>query len=330
MIFDELCKVAEATDIPGLESLVRRAAVFTMDSTFEKYDRENDPPDRVVVDGLIDGKVFLPFPVTCLTFTNCSMILRNVDGAIKFILYDQIGSGRTVGEIFKWFAKDESLVKMRRGYYSTAHSYLVAGAFDAVRDGADGNSVSVKFEFDALGVMDTEGQIDFFDYDTQDGGNMNLDRVLRHIVGTIGKSVLVFDKINNMDNFILESTPVKVRNQKNKKPGKKIPRSHQRSIYTLLAPRKIRRILGTQQESTGTGSKKGEHARRRHWRYLSKKRYRFDERGMPIEPKVIPAGPRKGQLYYKKVDVPAQWIGASEKQIGQTFYRVCLDIPAWG
>ncbi|MCP4163036.1 MAG: hypothetical protein GY760_23495 [Deltaproteobacteria bacterium] len=97
---------------------------------------------------------------------------------------------------------------------------------------------------------------------------------------------------NHPKNFILEELPLK----KRKKP-KKALRSHEKSIFTMLTPDKIRSKIGI--NNSGEGKKKKPHERRRHFR--RKKSGGF-------------------------TPVKACWVGDSEKIIGNKMYKVRLDI----
>lgn len=135
----------------------------------------------------------------------------------------------------------------------------------------------------------------------------------------------IINIINYPKNFILEKTSDKIR--KSTKSFKKIARAHQRPTYTVLTPDKIRQIMGLSQPGAGIagGRKKRPHDRRQHDAFLSNDKYRFDIKGRLIEPKVIPYGSRVGQLYFKKIRIPAIWVGASEVKKGNKIYRVILD-----
>ncbi len=129
---------------------------------------------------------------------------------------------------------------------------------------------------------------------------------------------------NQPDRFILETTPVKV---KAKVQKDKLLRSHQRPLYTILEPEKIREKLGiTYPNSTGKKRKSPiPHEKKRYISWLRKKRFSKDKDGKPIEPKPIPWGKDKGILYYKKRIVSASWVGQSEAIVGNKRYRVVLN-----
>ncbi|MBU1194027.1 MAG: hypothetical protein KKE62_01660 [Proteobacteria bacterium] len=106
------------------------------------------------------------------------------------------------------------------------------------------------------------------------------------------------------ENFILETTPKKVRKPK---PGK-VPRSHERPYYTLLTPKKIRKKLNLEDPTSETGSHSSPapHERRGHWRTYRDERYK-NMRG-------------------KRQWIGPVWIGASEAKVGNKIYKVRLDL----
>ncbi len=104
------------------------------------------------------------------------------------------------------------------------------------------------------------------------------------------------------ENFILETTPKKVRRPK---PGK-IPRSHERPYYTLLTPKKIRKKLGIENPDSKPGIGPTPHERRGHWRIYSAERYK--------------------KMRGKRQWIDPVWIGSSEAKIGNKIYKVRLDL----
>jgi len=105
--------------------------------------------------------------------------------------------------------------------------------------------------------------------------------------------------LNNLENrFILEEKPI---NPKIKKGM--IARSHQRSKYTILEPKIIRKRMGLQ--PTGKALEEG-YERRRHYRTYRNDRY--------------------VNVQGKTVVIEATWVGPSEKQVGKKYYKVRLDL----
>jgi hypothetical protein len=104
--------------------------------------------------------------------------------------------------------------------------------------------------------------------------------------------------------FILEESPAKTIKQK--KGSRKIPRSHQRSMFTFLQPVDIRRKLGLEHPGQDrTRNSPVPHERRRHLRRLRKESGYKEDRVVPVK---------------------ACWIGASENMVKGRRYRVRLDL----
>ena len=137
----------------------------------------------------------------------------------------------------------------------------------------------------------------------------------------------------NPNKFILRTANVgatKRAKKRNKNRPDRIPRSPDKPIYTILRPDEIRERMGIQNFTDGVSHEQRRHItmpfeRRRHWRYLSHEKFRYSKDGKPVEPKVIPTGQRRGEYYYKRVDVPATWVGTSERIIGNKHYKVILN-----
>lgn len=103
-------------------------------------------------------------------------------------------------------------------------------------------------------------------------------------------------------NFVLESSPVRMRNEKHR-----LLRSHERPTYTLLRPNEIRRRMHLP-ESTGDGRIVAPHERRGHFRTLRDERFTRLPDGSP-----------------RRIWIPATWVGPAENVVGERRYRVILD-----
>lgn len=108
--------------------------------------------------------------------------------------------------------------------------------------------------------------------------------------------------LNTPSRFVFEISPAKGRNN-----VKKILRTQDRPIYTLLTPDEIKKRYGLDgAQGDGTGKSKVPHPRRRHLRTLHSEKFRH----------------KQGQT----ITIPACWVGPEEKQIGNKIYRVRLDV----
>ena len=116
---------------------------------------------------------------------------------------------------------------------------------------------------------------------------------------TAVEELMVF---NRPDRFIVRETPSRVRPA----DGPKIPRSHERAVYTILHPHEARSKLGLSEPTGRTLRHVGE--RRRHVR-----RYPDD----PV---------RWPNAHGKVIVIPATWVGPHEAQVGRRHYSIMLDL----
>lgn len=152
------------------------------------------------------------------------------------------------------------------------------------------------------------------------------DRITQECLDNINAVLGQIAYMNSPDRFILRETPVKP-----PKPGKskKILRSNQRPIYTILKPDEIRLKMGLAEPGqTSTGTRKAPIGTdvRRHRRYLKHGKYRFDDNGVELKQKVIPTGEDRGKLYYKYTDIPAYWRGPDRVERNGKIYKVMLNL----
>lgn len=106
---------------------------------------------------------------------------------------------------------------------------------------------------------------------------------------------------NTPNKFVVEREPVK----KQKIAKDRVARSHQRSKFILLDPKHIRKTIGNPTASEKRQSP-GAHQRRRHERLLKSEKFTK----------------KQGET----ILVPATWVGPTEKQEGNSIYRVRLDL----
>lgn len=113
---------------------------------------------------------------------------------------------------------------------------------------------------------------------------------------------------NRPDRFIVRETPARLRDAN----SIKIPRAHERHVYTLLHPTEIRTRLNLPRPQEAAQSSKaapkfvGE--RRRHVR-----RYPDDASRWP-------------NMHGKSIVIPATWVGPSESVVGRRTYKIMLDL----
>jgi hypothetical protein len=305
MIFDKICGIAERHGEPKLKKILKSAAVFKIYGMYKpRY--TNDIFDSFT----------LPYPITavedekiCAIFIDRDENAMGIAEARDFAVfvpvnsvkntYEQVLEGSTDSEEMEYFKKVMSNMIESNSFLSL-YGFTVGG-------------IETKL-FD-YGLVNKKGAVVLA---TQK------DKLIEQLVESankmLAKAMVNLMSLNSPDRFILKETPKKI-----KKPKKnRIKRTHERPLYTLLRPNEIREKIGLR-SNVNTGKTKAPHERRRYWRFLSDEKYRFDRKGDIIEPKIIPFGPRRGELYYKKVDVPASWIGQSSKRTKNKIYRVVLD-----
>lgn len=127
--------------------------------------------------------------------------------------------------------------------------------------------------------------------------------------GTLGNVATAFEELmyfNSPDRFILEETPLGALQKKGKGAARaKIPRSHDRPVYTILKPTEIRQKLNLPIERTGTHASPVPHDRRAHPRTLRSEKFKN----------------KKGQT----IIIPATWVGVNEVTRGNKRYKILLD-----
>ncbi len=123
-----------------------------------------------------------------------------------------------------------------------------------------------------------------------------------------GNAVTALEELMTLytpERFVLEVNPVLTDKQARLlAKGKKIPRSDQRPIYTILTPGEIREKMGVRLQDEIDRKSPAPHERRAHLRRLRKE---------------------SGYKEDKIIRVKASWIGVSEKTVGNKRYRVILE-----
>ena len=303
-IFDDALIICEKF-LPDLLPLFRDAKLFMLDSA-DICSNVKDNDFKLPVDTF-----FLPFPVSVV-------IIKPPHGYWHMTMFEDCEEGN----IWIHAPRNFLLVHEIDDPRQTDTPYVfVKGAVLGKTEGSESDN-TVGTEFVAAATKKkmyyriTGDEIQ----EHRAMGEWELSHYLAQIIESMHNDMLFFALLNTPENFILEKSPAK-----QQRTGKKIPRSHQRPEYTLLSPARIREKMGLPQVPAGTRASPRPHDVRKHEKWLSAKRYRFDKRGMPIEPMVIPRGPRKGELYYKHKIIEAHWSGPSENRVGNKIYRVILD-----
>lgn len=319
MIFDKLCGVVER-HFKNLIYPLKHANIFQFEGIpHDVLPRimQNRPPDYF--EHLFDS-FFLPYPVTAIEDKASCIILVDTEE-------NQTGLGNTRhfieamlpgvdnSDYFNDSESDRQLLKnLKLG--QNVPKNCVCLTYGRIRfRAANLEHLVVTGGVIAIHFADKK-RIIYKNMQDKIDRNKMVEVALKNAATAI-EEVLFF---NQPDKFILQRKNVKAQ----KIAKNKIARSHQRPVYTLLHPAQIRARLGISNPSS-LQRQVTPHERRRHQRYLSSAIYDRDDNGIKIEPKIIPQGPRKGQPYYKSVNIPASWIGPSEKVVGNKRYKVILD-----
>lgn len=297
MLFDQFCGVAEKL-LPKYLDAARQAKLFVFDQAPHEFLPKTKPD--------INFDLFtLPFPITAVEDTANLIILSDP-------VENQFGINHTRRYI------EVSRIDASMDNYS---NQLIPDDMKLERE-----SNKELFEKLSGDIFITEGQINQIEvHEAQWIVSANLDYC--HWVDKRRKSVKTYDQnqiddytrnaaasnamsaleelmtLYTLDRFILEASPVLTEKQVRRlSKGKKIPRSDERPVYTILKPSEIREAmhinLGHDRKSPVP------HERRAHFRQLRKE---------------------SGYKEDKIIMIKATWIGVSEKTIGNKHYRVILD-----
>jgi hypothetical protein len=303
MIFDSLCRIAERQPVPPeLSKAVERARLFRFEfNAHEALPKEYGP---AILAWLMDN-LYLPFP--CVAIEDRASVVVLWDGSVEGdVPLRGAGHERHFIECLDFDQADpaafydgseETRELMRRGccgismgrisldtQRSRGHQFLVTGHLD----------FSLVMQRDQVLVA---GEV--VDVGTE------LTRAALRNASTALQEVML---LNDPTTFIVESTPLSALERKppKLKPGqiRRIARSHERPIYTVLKPHEIRQRMGL---PAPVGKRSvTPHERRSHLRTLRSEFFRPDTRG-------------------KQILIPASWIGPSEAVVGKRRYRVILD-----
>lgn len=318
MIFDKLCGVAER-HLPFIVPFLKDAKIFEFKGI-----------PHHILPTLFEEKTSEQIDDMCNSFFMPYQTIVVEDGASCILLHDAYTD--TIGLDHERFFIEATFPKNSSDEFYD-NKFMTKEKRDEIRSQLDAKLITVIFGLHQIKQWDkksfgTSGElrgamicdkkqaldVDLFRQLSYDESK-NLQEGTLINISTAIQEIMFF---NQPDKFILERRHIKQK----KSIKDRIPRSHQRPIYTILHPAKIRRTMNVHHKA---GKSPVAHERRRHVRYLSHPMYAKDKDGYMIESKMIPNGPRRGEPYYKKTVVPASWIGPSEAVVGNKRYRVILD-----
>lgn len=285
--FDRLCKVIEhlAKSAKGKNSLEFMDKIMKLTQYGKLFVFEQRAIDIELEEFTQDkaDDFRLPFP---------AMIVSDLDSIIMV----EDSQKDAAGIKAKRFFVDCADIDHHRGLMT---SITAAYIEDAYIDSQTGNFVAQKI-VDPHNWMTDGRQV------WQSNNNNDKERIellMNDYVRNVIASVEEISLLNSPANFVFESKPRKIRQPKKNK----IPRSHERKHFTLLAPNVIRDIMKVENQPEGvdSGEKVG-HDRRGHYRTLRSDFYKN----------------RQGE----KIWIDPVWVGPQESVIGNRTYRVRLDV----
>lgn len=304
MIFDKFCGVVERW-LPEYKDLALEAKVFMFDRPAHTINLQYRKEEIELF--------ALPFTITCIEDPATAMIFfDSVENQIGF------SSARGFLDIVPIF-DDDNMNEYSRNTPEELQ-IIEKNRSDLLQLGMTKDTLMIKEGFFINGVWSEKGLVSNYQLiriivcdknkklvDGLPDVNGSLlkatESTSRNVMAAIEELLLV----NSKKNFVLETTP-----KNPKTSSKKIPRCHQRPMYSILDARTIRTKMGTlasHEKTLQEGRLRNSpvpHERRRHPRRLSADGGHFKEDRVII--------------------IPACWIGESEKVVGNKIYKVRLDI----
>lgn len=300
MIFDDFVSVSKFC--PDLKQYLRRARIFH----FPAYAREFVPTeisDEEVV--FLKENFFLPFP--CLAVedkTSCVLIWD--DKQTKKEIPTGIDRKRFFAECLPagnldpaaYRADEEELIKGAPDIPELKGAFLISwGHVEHFRI-VNNKEELVGGRF-AGGLLVNKHEV-LFEFQAESG--LTQQQFTEGFLKNCKTALEEVTYMNSPSRFILEKRPLQVRQHRNKR---RIPRSNERPVYTLMTPKEIRTEMRLPPVSSGGA--RSPHERRRHVRKY--RDARFSER-----------------VRNKTYIIPATWVGPSETRFDGHRYKVMLDL----
>lgn len=308
MLFDKLCGLAER-HLPHLIPTLDQAALFH----FPGRPHEFLTAQRDQIDYDQANELFhLPFPVVALEDDASVCILMDseegqlgLEGRRYFV--DMMSSKTDAGN-FNWSysrmgVKTEEAMAAQEQFADQLDSpYVInCGYLEEMHYQPDTRKMISYGVVTSSYVLNKKELFSVYDQeDMRDFPQNMVNDILRNPVTAHEELIM----LTNPKYFILEDSPAN--EPKQKKSSKKIPRSHQRSVYTYLKPADIRHKLGLENpRQERTRNSPVPHERRKHLRCLRRESGYKEDRIVPVK---------------------ACWIGAREKVVKDRKYKVRLDL----
>jgi hypothetical protein len=286
MIFDTLVSMIERTSSDRMKQMAAEARLFyfPMSSIGGTLKRQYTKEQL----HFLRDEFFLPFPITAVEDNDSCVIVQAIEPE-KFGL-DQ-----------KWMCCEYIPPMAREDWPLPGCGLINMGcitSMEAMDDGVKYNAcvpVVVMLIVDAL-RKEVIGDIRVEEDDLSTDAMHARKTAFRNWITAIEELML----LNEPSRFILEDRPLKERVN-----PKKILRSHERPIYTLLRPKEIRERMHLTEHLVHTHSSPIPHERRAHKKVLRSERYK---------------AARGRELF-----IPATWVGPHENTHGRRRYKVLLD-----
>jgi hypothetical protein len=299
MLFDKLCGVVERF-FPDKRTILEEAKLFTFDKIPHEHLSKTKPD--------FDLDLFaLPFPITAIEDAASLIIL--IDSQVhqtglnierNFIEFMEYGKN---SEAFSNINLAPQLREHHDEYMQMLDQlkgYLVVNEGVVREVVADETQWLSDTSLKQIHLIDRSGKL----RSTRDPSEIPLDDV-KAANGNVITALEELMTLFTPERFILETKPVLTDKQARLlAKGKKIPRSDQRPIYTILTPGEIRDKIEVKLQDQIDKKSPIPHERRAHLRRLRKE---------------------SGYKEDKIIRVKASWIGVSEKTVGNKRYRVVLE-----
>lgn len=351
MIFDQFCGLVER-HFPAFTPLLKQAKIFYFEGIAHEVLPSTFTPDELEE---FTSNFFMPFPVTAVEDkASCILLMDAVPGqrGLHCLRYyfelipasapvEAFGDSRRSNYTEAQWARLNSMAD--RGVY---HFYAgeIRDLIPAVYSGKDPWIGKVPDRCKPGGSgYDIDGSVSFAVQLTKhkiEKTNMHLldpkdpkSEVNPAMRTLIRNPVAALEEIfyaNQPHRFILETRRTDLKQKKSRKAKSKIPRSHERPLYTILRPQRIREVMGlppVDRTPAGARATPTPTDVRAYVKFLRHYKWRFDPKTGEELPQIpIPHGPDKGLPHYRQVYVPAYWRGSSEAVVGNKIYKVRLDL----
>jgi len=303
MIFDKFCGLVER-HFKEFEYIVREAKIFYFPAA----------PHEVLPKGIdvefFAENFFLPFQVVAVEDSASMIILidksKNIQGLYEERLFIEclplFGDWNNYGDSEK--VPESIKENYRKDPHRFKDKYVITFGFVKLNpEGTNTKGYIAEGMIKNSWTCDKNEFKNFMSYyPSPDDINLLSRSTLRNACTAI-EEIIYF---NTPNRFILEERPISIRKKSFVINSKKIPRSIDRPIYTLLKPKEIREKLGISSHVVTDGGTKKGHYRRRHIRTLRSDVFT--------------------KMKGKSIVIPAVWVGPSEVERGNRRYKIMLEL----